>query len=156
MPENRKSSGSIIVAVGIKSAIAIAVSVFLLACSQINQRSMVGYWTPGKNCDQRFFEMTKEFKLFQWKWNKKWDGYGRDPDAKPSNYALTGNNGITISGVDRKGRKQNFSGNIERISDDKIKIINVKVTRDNQAVKDAPSEIILTRCNEIITELLKK
>jgi len=159
MPENRKSSGNIIVAVGMKAAIAIAISVFLLACSQTNQVSMVGYWTPGISCDRRFFEMTKDFKFYQWKWDKKWDGYVKDPDVTPSSYTLTGNNKITISGINRKEKKQILSGTFERISAisaAKIKISNVKVTRDEQPVKDAPAEIILTKCDENIAELLKK
>ena len=156
MPENRKSSGNIMMAVRIKAAIAIAVSLFLLACSQTSQVSMAGYWTPGKSCDRRFFEMTKDFKFYQWKWDKKWDGYVKDADVTPSSYTLTGNNEITISGINRKEKKQILSGIYERISAAKIKISNLKVTRNNQPVKDAPAEIILTRCNEKFTELLKK
>ena len=156
MLENRKSSGNIIMAVGIKAAIVTAASVFLLACSQTSQVSMAGYWTPGQNCDRRFFEMTEDGKLYQWKWDKKWDGYVKDAEIKPSSYALTGNNKITISGVDRKGRKQIFAGTIAQISDAKIKISNLTVTRNNQPVKDAPSEMFLNRCDENITEQIKK
>lgn len=156
MPENRKSPGKIIVWFGMHAAIVFAVSVFLIACSQNLKDLMVGYWTPGKSCDRRFFEMTIDLKFYQWEWEKNWDGYGRNPNANPSTYALTDNNVITVNGVDSRGKKQNFTGKVERISEDKIKILNVKATRDNQAVKDAPTEIILTRCEENIAEQLKK
>lgn len=156
MPENRKSAGNSMVSFGMNAAIVIAVSAFLLACSQSTQESMVGYWTPGNSCDRQFFELTTDSKFYQWTWEKNWDGYSKVPGVKPSNYVLSDKNEITISSIDKKGRKQKFTGKIEQISKSKIKIVNVKMTRDNQTVKNAPPEINLTRCEGNIAELLKK
>lgn len=156
MPANRPSPGKFIRSFGIHAGAAIAVSLLLLACAQSLQKTMVGYWTPGNSCDRRFFEMTNDLKFYQWKWEKNWDGYSRISKVKPSSYALSKKNEITISGTDGRGKTQRIIGKVERISDDKIKISDVKATRDNQPVKDAPREIILIRCDESVAELLKK
>lgn len=155
MPEKHKSPGNIIGVAAIKITLVLVVSMFFLACSQNELGSVAGYWTPGNNCEQRFFELTNDSKLYQWKWDKRWNGYNRDTEIKPSDYGLFEKNIISISGIDKKNRKQNFTGEIIRVSNTKLKITDIYATRDGQPVKNAPAEITLTKCGKHISEQIK-